>query len=390
MEEEEKSNGSVNNRDGLSAIVVGGSLGGLFVGNILKSLGWKVSIYEQSPNELKHRGGGIVLQPDVVELMRNVGIDLSTSELGVISRNRTIYAPDGSTKYDQYAPQMQTAWNFIFNKLRKNFGDEDYHQGTAFASVQKYGNDVVAEFDNGEKKQATILIGADGTLSTVRKIVEPEYKPDYAGYVAWRGLVPENEMPEAAKKLIGDFSFADDKGSQILGYLVPGKNNDLRPGQRDYNWVWYRPIDEVNELQDMMTNIKGKKYQYSIPPGQLTKKWHQRLLDDAEILLPPNFRALVRTTEQPFAQAILDSYSQRMVYGNILLMGDAAFTPRPHTAASTAKAAGDALALGQVLKESKNRKSLTRAFAIWEDNRLEAGRQLYKHGIRLGSSLMAG
>lgn len=276
------------------------------------------------------------------------------------------------------------------NKLRKNFGDEDYHQGTAFANVQNYGNEVIAEFDNGEKKRATILIAADGTLSTVRKIVEPEYKPDYAGYVAWRGLVPENEMPEEAKELIGNFSFADNRASQILGYLVPGKDNDLRPGQRDYNWVWYRPINQEHELQDMNTDTKGRKYQYSIPPGQLTKKWHQRLLDEAESLLPPNFRALVRTTEQPFAQAILDSYSQRMVYGNILLMGDAAFTPRPHTAASTAKAAGDALVLGQVLNGLEDRKNLTRAFSVWEDNRLEIGRQLYQHGVRLGSSLMSG
>lgn len=117
MEEKEKSNESAPNRDGFSAIVVGGSLGGLFVGNVLKSLGWKVSIYERSPNELKHRGGGIVLQPEVVDLMRNVGIDLSTSEMGVTSHNRTIYAPDGSLKYNQYAPQIQTAWNFIFNRL---------------------------------------------------------------------------------------------------------------------------------------------------------------------------------------------------------------------------------------------------------------------------------
>ena len=261
-------------------------MGGLFVGNILKSLGWKVSIYERSPGELKHRGGGIVLQPDVVDLMRNVGIDLSASEIGITSRNRTIYAPDGSLKYNQYAPQIQTAWNFIFNKLRKNFGDENYHQGTAFANVKNYGDEVVAEFENGEKKQATILIAADGTLSTVRKIVEPEYKPDYAGYVAWRGLVPENKMPEEAQELIGNFSFADNEASQILGYLVPGKDNDLRPDQRDYNWVWYRPIDKKNDLQDMMTDTKGKKYQYSIPPGQLTKKWHQRLFDEAESLLP--------------------------------------------------------------------------------------------------------
>lgn len=47
------------------ALVIGGSLGGLFAGNLLRRLGWDVDIFERSTQDLDSRGGGIVLQPDV-------------------------------------------------------------------------------------------------------------------------------------------------------------------------------------------------------------------------------------------------------------------------------------------------------------------------------------
>ena len=52
------------------ALIVGGSLGGLFAGSLLSRVGWDVDIFERSPHDLDSRGGGIVLQPEVVEVFR--------------------------------------------------------------------------------------------------------------------------------------------------------------------------------------------------------------------------------------------------------------------------------------------------------------------------------
>jgi 2-polyprenyl-6-methoxyphenol hydroxylase-like FAD-dependent oxidoreductase len=38
------------------AVVIGGSLGGLFAGLLLRSIGWDVDIYERSPQDLDSRG----------------------------------------------------------------------------------------------------------------------------------------------------------------------------------------------------------------------------------------------------------------------------------------------------------------------------------------------
>ncbi|MEJ7637383.1 MAG: hypothetical protein WKF75_05160 [Singulisphaera sp.] len=71
-----------------------------------------------------------------------------------------------------------------------------------------------------------------------------------------------------------------------------------------------------------------------------------------------------------------------MVVGRACLVGDAAFIPRPHTAASTSKAAANAIALGRAI--GQHRGDLTAALREWEPSQLRLGRQLEAHGKSLG------
>ena len=50
---------------GRKAVIVGGSVGGLFAATALRAAGWDVGVFEQSPHDLDSRGGGIVLQPPI-------------------------------------------------------------------------------------------------------------------------------------------------------------------------------------------------------------------------------------------------------------------------------------------------------------------------------------
>ena len=90
-----------------------------------------------------------------------------------------------------------------------------------------------------------MLVGADGLRSTVRQQCLPEVAPLYAGYVAWRALLPESAIPPAIHgELFELMTFCLPPGEQCLGYPVAGPDNELRVGQRRYNVVWYRPADE--------------------------------------------------------------------------------------------------------------------------------------------------
>jgi 2-polyprenyl-6-methoxyphenol hydroxylase-like FAD-dependent oxidoreductase len=370
------------------ALIIGGSLGGLFVGNLLHQIGWDVDIFERSAHDLDSRGGGIVLQPEVVEVFQRAGVDIRTVDLGVRSEYRTVLRPDGSIESKHFAPQTQTSWSLIYTTLKAACGNRNYHRAKTLARIDqdpKTGT-VTAHFEDGSWETGDLLVGADGGNSTVRQQLWPTMQPTYAGYLAWRGLVPEDEVPPAAREILhGDFGFANNDGSHILGYLVPGEHNDVRPGHRLYNWVWYRVADE-HVLAEIMTDRNGHPRGYAIPEGLLADRWLEHLRRDAENLLPLPFREVVEATTQPFAQAIRDLASDHMVAGRVVIIGDAAAIPRPHTAASTSKAAANALALADELQASPE--DLSAALARWEPPQVALGKRLRQQGSRTGDYLL--
>ena len=141
-----------------------------------------------------------------------------------------------------------------------------------YESFRKYlGAKVTATFVDGSCETADLLIGADGPTSTVRQQLLPTYEPQYAGYVAYRGLVDEADLePEAADIFTERFVFYDFPNSHILAYVIPGENESLVPGKRRFNWVWYVNYDEKTELAHILTDKNGKQRKYSVPPEMMS------------------------------------------------------------------------------------------------------------------------
>jgi 2-polyprenyl-6-methoxyphenol hydroxylase-like FAD-dependent oxidoreductase len=72
-----------------------------------------------------------------------------------------------------------------------------------------------------------------------------------------------------------------------------------------------------------------------------------------------------------------------MVHGRVAILGDAAFIPRPHTAASTSKAGHNAIALGNAALMHPN--DLNAALEAWEPPHLAYRQYLERHGVALGN-----
>lgn len=364
------------------AIVIGGSLAGLFAGTLLRSIGWQVDIYERSPHSLDSRGGGIVLQPDVVEAFQRTGI-ADEGPLGVVAHERYYLNRDGSIAHLMPMRQTLTSWNLLYGLMRRHFPADHYHQGKHLTEIQQDGTTVIAMFADGSRETGDLLVGADGPTSTIRHLLLPDYTPQYAGYVAYRGLVDEQKIDSATAKLLTErFVFYQFPNSHILQYVIPGENESLIPGERRFNWVWYVNYDQATELPDILTDKNGQNRKYSIAPGMIHPTVEQAMRSYADLVLAPPFKKLIAATQEPFVQAILDLGVPQMAFDRIALIGDAAFIPRPHTAASTAKAAANAIALIDALIDSNH--DVPKALVAWEGDQLALGMHLWKSGQALG------
>ncbi|RAS22611.1 FAD binding domain-containing protein [Paraburkholderia bryophila] len=370
------------------AVVIGGSLGGLFTATTLRAAGWRVDVFETSTNQLDSRGGGIVLQPDVLDALQFAGVALPDPP-GVASGERIYLDRDDRRVEQLYMPQMQTSWSLLYRAMKEALPAESLHAGETFTDFRMNGEQIVAQFDGGRSEQADLLIGADGIRSTLRRRLLPEIVPAYAGYVAWRGLVEEPNLPlQAANTLRDRFTFQQGEEHSALAYLIPGERDSTAVGERRWNWVWYRKYSR-EQLDRLLVDRHGQPRAFSLPPGSTKRADVAVLRDDAAALLAPTFRALVDSTDDPFMQPIVDLRSPRMVFGRAVLLGDAASVPRPHTAGSTAKAAANAHALARALSSTwQSGVTIDTALKRWENQQLQRGRLMTDLGISLGDRVM--
>jgi 2-polyprenyl-6-methoxyphenol hydroxylase-like FAD-dependent oxidoreductase len=360
-------------------------MSGLLSGISLRRAGWEVDVYERVESELSGRGAGIVAQYELIERLRGLG--LATDALGVHITSRKILDADGRLTHEIECPQVLTAWERVYRLLRDAFPPAHYHRGRGLADYTQSADSVTAYFSDGEKVEADLLVGADGIRSTVRQQCAPEAAPLYAGYSAWRALIAESAFPaDVHRDLFEYMTFTLPPGEQFLGYPVAGPDNDLRPGHRRYNVVWYRPADERTKLQWLLTDETGVTHSISIPPPLIRREAIAEMRADAERLLGPQFRQVVKLIDEPILQPIYDLESPHIAFGRVAIMGDAAFVARPHVAAGVSKAADDAAALAAALSAEAE---VPRALASFEAARLRENYKIIERARHLGAYLQA-
>ena len=369
------------------AIVIGGSLGGLFAANALRGIGWGVTVFERVEDDLASRGAGIGVHDDLLPLLARMGLPVDES-IGVMGDTRVCLERSGRITHQVIRPQLQSSWARVYRLLKDAFPAADYRFGMSLERVEQDASGVTAIFTDGSRARGELLVGADGIRSTVRERILPEARPLYAGYVAWRGLVDESDVPpELHAQLFSTYTMCLPEGEMMLAYPVPGRDNDTRPGRRGYNHIWYRPTDFHETLPRLCTDATGRCHGISIPPPLIRPEVVEKVKAAARALLAPQIAAIVELTGQVFFQAIFDLESPRMTLGRVALLGDAAFVARPHVGMGVTKAALDAECLAREIRAADG--DLDAALARYDRERRRFGTRLVARARRLGAYIEA-
>jgi 6-hydroxynicotinate 3-monooxygenase len=344
--------------------IIGAGLGGLVAGSMLRARGHDVKIYEQAA-EVQRLGAGINLGPNLMKVMRHVGVEQKLIDIGLEPAAWT--SRDFRTGNTLFRYPFQDASRKAFGATYLLIHRGDFHAvlstivppdvtefGMRLTELEERGGKVRLVFANRQERQADIVIGADGINSRVREVLLGPEVPKYTGYVAHRAILPREAVPKlnVAAELTKWWSDAAHRDTHIVVYYLDRAKTELYfvTGVPQPSWkdgTSFVPTD-MGELRAAFADFHPEV--------------HRLLEATPEAITWPIFE------RDP-----LPLWSR----GRIVLLGDACHPMKPHMGQGAAMAIEDAAILARVL--DRHAGDYAAAFAVYERARKDRTSLVQQH-----------
>jgi salicylate hydroxylase len=260
----------------LHILIIGAGLGGLTAALALQKAGFHVSVYEQA-DALGEVGAGVTITPNGGHVLDHLlGEDVmrhicNVPPSGAIKHYKTgeiiVDTERGDLPRQRYgADYCQTHRADLHGALVDAVGSMDpsaIHLDSCFTGLEEKDDGITAIFANGKTATGTVLVGSDGIRSNVRNVLWGEEEAKFTGYIAWRGLVPLDNMDDPTRIVPDSAAFAG-PGRTFSRYLVRQRTliNYVAFAEREQwateSWSIRSEVSEVqNEFSDFCPEVQA-------------------------------------------------------------------------------------------------------------------------------------
>ena len=192
----------------MKILISGGGIGGITAALCLAKEGHEVEVLEQA-EQFAEIGAGIQLSPNCSRVLHHVGLEDALQERA--------FLPQG-TQFRSWKSGKVISESALGQQAKEQYGFPYYHMHrgdllSVLVEAAESQSNIALHTENQvrdckqdneraiaitDKKEYTgdILIGADGIHSVIRGKLWGDEKPSFTGNVAWRALVPADQLPE--------------------------------------------------------------------------------------------------------------------------------------------------------------------------------------------------
>ncbi len=284
----------------MRAIVIGAGIGGLAAGIALARAGIDVEVFERA-DDLHEVGAGLSLWANAIHALEVLGLGETIRTFSAAYDVAGIRTSSGEMVTSP-TPDLERfgALCVVMHRIElqevllKAFGAEHMHLGARCDRFREDAAGVTVEFADGRRARGDVLIGADGLHSRVRSQLHGRRPPRYAGYTAWRSVVPFDTTQVRASESWGfgtRFGLVPMRGNRIYWFATENTaEGGLHPDEKAHLLRlfrgWHDPIPALLEATPASAILRNDIYDRPV-----LRKWgtgRVTLLGDAAHPMTPN------------------------------------------------------------------------------------------------------
>ncbi|MEJ0015127.1 MAG: FAD-dependent monooxygenase [Acetobacteraceae bacterium] len=315
-------------------LIAGAGIGGIVAALALLQRGFEVALYEQA-TELRELGAGVQISPNGARVLRELGLLPAMQAIAAVPVAKEVRLFDtgqawrvqdlGADAEDRFgAPYWLVHRGDFHAVLVQALAERAPGAISIDARCTDFTQDaggVTLLLEDGEMVRGAALIGADGVHSRIREALFGTARATFTGFMAWRGVVPMERLPERLRQRYG-MTWIGPHGHVVTYPLRRGELlNFVAAIERD-DWLiesWSEPGTVAECRRDLAA-------------------WH------------PDVLAIVDAIDVPYKWAMLgrEPLAQWSV-GRVSLLGDACHPTLPFLAQGANMAIEDGMVLARCL-----------------------------------------